>query len=252
MTNANKFEYLTRFGDTALVLSQRLGELCGKGPALEEDLALANTALDLLGQARLWLSYAGACEDAGRDEDALAYLRGDREFHNLLLVEQPNGNYADTMMRQFLFDAWHVSALEKLMHSSDARIAGIATKSEKEVRYHLRRSTDLIVRMGDGTATSHTLAQDAANALWPFVGEMFTGDHVDEAVTASGDGFDPGTLKTEWQGYIEQVFAAATLAVPPAATWMQRGGKQGIHTEQLGYLLAEMQVLPRSYPGAKW
>ena len=249
---STKFVYLTRLGDAALVLSQRLSELCGKGPALEEDMALANTALDLLGQARLWLSYAGEVEGHGRDEDALAYLRGDREFRNFLLVEQPNGNYADTMMRGFFFDAWHSLALAELMRSSDPRIAEIAAKSQKEVTYHLRRSSDLIVRMGDGTEQSRVFTQAAANALWPFTGEMFTGDAIDRKMTSSGEGFDPSQLRGGWLEYVAKVFAVATLEMPPAGAWMQKGGKQGVHGEHLGYLLAEMQVVNRAHPGAKW
>jgi ring-1,2-phenylacetyl-CoA epoxidase subunit PaaC len=249
---SSKFVYLTRLGDSALILAQRMSEWCGKGPALEEDMALANTALDLLGQARLWLSYAGEVEDSGRDEDAMAYLRGEREFYNLLLVELPNGNYADTMMREFLFDVWHSLALAELAHSKDARIAEIAAKAQKEVAYHLRRSSDLIVRMGDGTDQSHQYTQAAADALWAYTGEMFVGDAVDADMAASGEGFDPAALKPAWQQYVAQVFATATLQVPPAEMWMQKGGKQGIHSEHLGYLLAEMQVLQRTYPGAKW
>lgn len=247
-----KFTYLTRLGDTALILSQRMSEWCGKGPALEEDMALANTALDLLGQSRLWLSYAGEIERAGRDEDALAYLRGDREFRNFLLVELPNGNYADTMTREFYFDAWHALALAALTRSTDPRIAEIAVKSQKEVTYHLRRSSDLVVRMGDGTEQSHDLIQAAVNALWPYTGELFQSDAVDADMVESGEGFDPALLKPEWQNYVAQVFSVATLAVPEAGAWMQKGGKQGIHSEHLGYLLAEMQVLQRANPGAKW
>ncbi len=251
-SNASKMIYLLRLGDSALVLSQRISELCGKGPALEEDLALANTALDLLGQARLWLSYAGEIEGDGRDEDALAFLRSDREFHNLLIVEQLNGNYAGTIMRQFLFDAWHTLALAQLTQSSDPRICEIAQKSQKEVTYHLRRSSDLIVRMGDGTEVSHALTQAALDQLWPFTGEMFTGDAIDEEMTAAGVGFDPAQLKQTWQTYIDQVFTVATLQLPRQDAWMQKGGKQGVHSEHLSYLLAEMQVLHRAHPGAKW
>ncbi len=249
---ATKFAYLARLGDSTLILSQRMSEWCGKGPALEEDMALANTALDLLGQARLWLSYAGVAEGARRDEDALAYLRGEREFRNFLLVELPNGNYAETMMREFFFDAWHSLALARLARSSDPRIAEIAVKAQKEVAYHLRRSSDLIVRMGDGTEQSHGYTQAAADMLWAYTGEMFVGDAVDEEMTARGEGFNPAALKAEWDGYVGKVFAAATLEVPAAGAWMQKGGKQGIHSEHLGYILAEMQVLQRAYPGAKW
>lgn len=251
MTPLLQFAYVTRFGDTTLILSQRLSELCGKGPALEEDMALANTALDLLGQARMWLTYAGEIEGAGRDEDALAYLRGDREFHNFLLVEQPNSSYAEVLMRQFYFDVWHNLALARLETSTDLRIAEIAAKSRKEACYHLRRSSDLIVRLGDGTAESHSRMQAAAESLWPYTGELFTPDFVDTAATASGAGFDPASLQSDWLGYVGQVFERATLRLPPN-TWMQKGGKQGLHTEHLSYLLAEMQVLHREHPGAAW
>ena len=252
LSRQSKTAYLLRLGDTALVLSQRLSALCGKGPALEEDMALANTALDLLGQARLWLSYAGEIEGAGRDEDGLAYLRGDREFRNFLLVEQPNGNYADTMMRGFLFDAWHTLALGCLSGSTDPRIAQIAAKSQKEVTYHLRRSSDLIVRMGDGTAHSHELTQEALQKLWPFTGEMFTRDAIDAEMISAGEGFDATMLREEWLAYIRKVFSVATLQAPPGDAWMQKGGKQGVHSEHLGFLLAEMQVVHRAHPGAKW
>lgn len=248
----SKTTYLLRLGDSALVLSQRMAELCGKGPALEEDMAMANTALDLLGQARMWLSYAGEIEGAGRDEDALAYLRSDREFKNFLLVEQPNGNYAQTMVREFFFDAWHSLALARLVDSSDVRVAEIAAKAQKEVTYHLRRSSDLIVRMGDGTEASRAMTQAAVNGLWAFTGEMFVGDAVDAEMAASGVGFDPAELRAQWMAYVGEVFRVGTLTLPPADAWMQKGGKQGVHSEHLGYLLAEMQVVHRAHPGAKW
>lgn len=249
---AIQFAYLTRFGDTTLILSQRLGELCGKGPALEEDMALTNTALDLLGQARMWLTYAGEVECAGREEDTLAYLRNDREFRNFLLVEQPNTNYAEVLMRQFYFDVWHNLALARLASSTDPHIAEIATKSLKEAAYHLRRSADLIVRLGDGTEESHTRMQSAAEVLWPYTGEFFTSDSVDEEMAASGHGFHPALLKDDWLNQVQQVFGMATLAIPPLDTWMHTGGTQGVHTEHLSYLLAEMQVLHREHPGAAW
>lgn len=247
-----RYEYLLRFGDNALILSQRLGEWCGKGPALEEDMALTNTALDLLGQARLWLSLAAEEAGNGADEDTLAYLRDDRAFRNLLLVEQPNGSYADTLVRQFLFDAWSSLALRKLLASSDAAIAAIAEKAVKEVRYHLRRTSDLVVRLGDGTERSRAMMQGAIDHLWPYHHEMFIGDAIDAEMTADGIGFDPATLQDEWQTYVCDVLADATLAVPAAGGWAPKGGKQGLHSEHLGKLLAEMQVLPRSHPGARW
>lgn len=251
LTPQIQFAYLTRFGDTALILSQRLAELCGKGPALEEDMALANTALDLLGQARMWLTYAGEVEGTGRDEDALAYLRDDRDFHNFLLVERPNGSYAEVLMRQFYFDVWHNLALARLESSTNPRIAGIAMKARKEATYHLRRSSDLIVRLGDGTAESHARMQAAAESLWPYTGELFAADFVDTTMAAFGAGFDPASLQPDWNQYAGQIFERATLRLPPNA-WMQKGGKQGLHTEHLSYLLAEMQVLHREYPGAAW
>ncbi|WP_028082017.1 1,2-phenylacetyl-CoA epoxidase subunit PaaC [Solimonas soli] len=245
-------QYLLRLGDNALILSHRLSEWCGKGPALEEDMALANTALDLLGQARLWLSYAGELEDAGRDEDALAYRRNDRQFCNLLLVERPNGSYADTMVRQFFFDAWHHLALQGLCRSADERIAGIAAKAIKEVEYHLRRSSDLVVRLGDGTAQSQKMMQRAVDELWTYTGEMFESDGVDEQAVVAGIGFDPVALREPWLSYVREVLSEATLRIPPADAFMQKGGKQGRHTEALSYLLGEMQYLQRAYPGAQW
>jgi ring-1,2-phenylacetyl-CoA epoxidase subunit PaaC len=182
--NEQKYAFLTRMGDNALILGQQLARLCGKGPALEEDMALANVALDLIGQARLWLSYAAEVEGAGRDEDKLAFLRDAHEFHNFLLVEQPNGNYADTLMRQFLFDAWHYFRLQSLSESTDARIAEIAQKSIKEVTYHVRRTGGLIVRLGDGTEESHRKVTDAANDLWMYTGEMFEDDQVAQALAS--------------------------------------------------------------------
>jgi ring-1,2-phenylacetyl-CoA epoxidase subunit PaaC len=247
-----KFEYLLRLADNALVLSQRLSEWCGKGPALEEDMALTNVALDLIGQARFWFSYAGEIEGAGRDEDQLAFLRDAHDFHNILLVEQPNGSYADTLARQFYFDTWHFLLLQKLVASSDQRIAAIAEKSLKEVSYHVRRSGDLIVRLGDGTAQSHTMVQTAVNELWMYTGEMFQGDALDQAMAAQGIAPDLASLRETWINHVQEIFEEATLIVPPLDAWMQKGGKQGVHGEHLGYLLAEMQFLQRAYPAATW
>lgn len=248
----NKFDYLLRLGDNALVLSQRISELCGKGPALEEDMALTNVSLDLLGQTRLWYSYAGELEGAGRDEDRLAFHRDAHQFRNCLLVEQRNGNYADTMMRQFFFDTWHYFLIGALTKSSDARIAGIAEKSLKEVTYHLRRSGDLVVRMGDGTPESHAKVQAAADALWMYTGEMFNYDAVDQAMVDAGVAPAAAPLRAQWLEHVAAIFAEATLVMPSPDAWMQKGGKQGVHSEHLGYLLAEMQFLQRAYPGTEW
>ena len=248
----DKVNYLLRLGDNALILSQQLSQLCGKGPALEEDMALTNVALDLLGQTRMWFEYAAELEGAGRDEDQLAYHRDAHDFKNCLLLEQPNGNYADTMMRQFFFDSWHYFLIRELTASSDARIAAIADKSLKEVTYHLRRSGDLIVRLGDGTAESHAKTQTAANELWMYTGEMFAYDAVDNAMAAAGIAPASGVLRQLWLDHVAEVFAEATLTMPSPDAWMQKGGKQGTHTEHLGFILAEMQFLQRAYPGAEW
>ncbi|HUX67146.1 MAG TPA: 1,2-phenylacetyl-CoA epoxidase subunit PaaC [Terriglobales bacterium] len=243
------FEFCLRLGDNDLILSQRLGEWCGRGPVLEEDLALTNVALDLLGQARLWLSHAASIEGRGRNEDQLAFLRDAGEFRNLLLVEEPNGDYAHTMARQYYFDAWHLVVLDALSIASDASVRDIAAKAVKEVAYHLQRSRDWMIRLGDGTEESHRRLQAAADQLWPYTGEMFAMDEVEASL---GDvGCDLEALRAPWREEVQSTFARATLAVP-AAGWMQRGGKQGVHSEKLGLLLAEMQFLQRAYPGAQW
>ncbi|MDR6396046.1 1,2-phenylacetyl-CoA epoxidase subunit PaaC [Herbaspirillum seropedicae] len=247
-----KTDYVRRLGDNVLVLSQRLTEWCGKGPALEEDMALINVSLDLIGQARLWLSYAAELEGQGRNEDQLAFLRDAHQFHNLLLVELPNGSYADTLARQFLFDVWHYFLLEGLCQSSDARIAEIAQKCFKEVTYHVRRSTDLMIRLGDGTEDSHRRMQAAIDALWMHTGELFVADALDQAMQEQGVATALGEVQQKWTQHVTDVLLEATLKVPPAGLWMQSGGKAGRHTEHLGYLLAEMQFLQRAYPGAQW
>jgi ring-1,2-phenylacetyl-CoA epoxidase subunit PaaC len=251
VSNQATFDYLLRLGDAPLVLGQRLSEWCGKGPALEEDIALTNVALDLIGQARLWLSYAGEVEGNGRTEDQLAYLRDAHQFRNPLLVEQPNGSYANTLARQFLFDTWHYYHLEALQASSDARIAGIAAKAIKEVAYHARRSADLVVRLGDGTAESHRRMQEAIDRLWMYTGELFDSDAVDANLIAAEVACDPALLHAPWRQQVADVLEEATLAMP-ADGWMQRGSHTGRHTEHLGFLLAEMQFLQRAYPGATW
>ncbi len=250
--HSDKIEYLLRQGDNALILSQQLSKLCGKGPALEEDMALTNVALDLLGQTRMWLTYAGELEGKGRDEDKLAYHRDAHEMRCCLLVEQPNGNYADTMVRQFYFDTWHYFLMQGLTKSSDQRIADIAEKSIKELTYHLRRSGDLIVRLGDGTPESHAKTQAAVNALWMYSGEAFVYDAVDQAMVAQGVAPAADGLRAAFLEHVSEIFAEATLAMPDPAAWMQKGGKLGRHSEHLGYILAEMQFLQRAYPGAEW
>lgn len=249
------FEWLLRLGDTTLVLSHRLSEWTGHGPALEEDLALTNTALDLLGQARMWLTLAGEVEGAARDEDALAYLRHAHEFRNLILVERPNGHYGDTLARQFFFDVWHYFLLQQLATSHDERVAAIAEKSLKEVTYHVRRSSDLVVRLGDGTDVSHARMQAAIDEVWRYTGELFVDDAVDREMLGRGIACELASLRAPWLAHVREVLGEATLIMPDevdANHAAHQGGRQGRHTEALSYLLAEMQSLPRAYPGAVW
>jgi ring-1,2-phenylacetyl-CoA epoxidase subunit PaaC len=249
------FDYLLRLGDSPLILAQRLGAWGGHGPMLEEDIALTNVGLDLIGQARMWLSFAGEVEarfaGRGRSEDQLAFLRDGGDFRNLLLVEQPNGTFADTIARQFLFDAWHLLALRGLMQSRDARIAEIAAKGAKEVAYHVERSGDWVIRLGDGTDESHAKMESAIDGLWTYTGEMFVGDATEQALIDAGIAADVRALEAPWRQQVDAVFAEATIAAPMGA-YMRKGGKQGAHTEHLGYLLAEMQFLQRTYPNAQW
>ncbi len=244
-------DFLLRLGDNALVLGQRLSAWCGKGPILEEDIALANVALDLLGQARLWLAYAGEVEGRGRDEDALAFGRDGHEFLNVLLVEQPNGSYADTLGRQFYFDTWHYYLLRELARSGDDRVAAIAAKALKEATYHAERSADWVIRLGDGTEESHRRMQAALEDLWMYTGELFSMDAVDRAMVERRIGCDLALLREPWLAHVRQTLSEATLTMPNG-DWFQEGGKRGVHTERLGYLLAEMQFVQRAYPGCQW
>ena len=248
-------EGLLRLGDNALILSQRLSAWCGHGPVLEEDMAMTNVALDLLGQSRLWLSLAGQLEGAGRDEDRLAFHRDAPQFRNVLLVERPDPDYAHTLVRQFFFDVWHYFLLKQLTGSTQNELAGIASKSLKEVTYHVRRSSDMVIRLGDGTAQSRLRMQEAVDALWPYVGELFADDALDEHWAQQGWGPLPSALQEDWHKHVSSTLAEATLALPAADLAVFeafRGGKSGRHTEALGYLLAEMQFLQRAYPGASW
>jgi ring-1,2-phenylacetyl-CoA epoxidase subunit PaaC len=244
-------DWLCRMGDNCLVLGHRVSEWCGHSPVLEEDIALANTALDLIGQTQLWLGLAGEVEGKGRTADNLAYLRDAAQFRNVLLVERPNGDFGQTLMRQFLFDAWAMEMLRALQGSSDKRVAEIAAKAAKEVAYHLERSADLVIRLGDGTEESRARMQKALNVLWPYTGELFLGDAVDEAMVEAGIAPAPESLKAAWDRTVDEVLAEATL-VRPEGTFQHKGGKQGRHTEALGFILADMQFLQRAYPGGTW
>ncbi|MFG6656027.1 1,2-phenylacetyl-CoA epoxidase subunit PaaC [Scandinavium sp. M-37] len=242
--------YALRLGDNCLVLAQRLSAWCGHAPELEIDLALANIGLDLMGQARNFLSYAAEIQGQG-DEDTLAFGRDERQFRNVLLVEQPNGNFADTLARQVFIDAWHVALFSRLMNSQDAQIAAIAAKAIKEARYHLRFSRGWVERLGGGTPLSAARMQAAVDNLWRFTAELFEADTLDIELIAQGIAVDPRELKAEWLAEISTVLTAAELNIPQEQPY-RTGGKQGLHTEHLGPMLAEMQYLQRAYPGQQW
>ncbi len=251
MSDSDLFEYLLRLGDDRLVLGHRLSEWCGHAPILEEDIALANIALDLIGQSSLCLHLAGEIEGKGRTEDSLAYFREAVEFRNLLLVELPKGDFAFTILRQFLFDAFSFHLLQELEKSADAQVGGIAAKGYKEVRYHLRHSSEWVQRLGDGTDESHTRAERALDELWRFTGEMFDKDEVDERLVAEGIAADVKAIEPKWRAMVSDVLSRATLRIPENAA-MMTGGRRGRHTEYLGHMLSEMQIVARSHPGAEW
>ena len=245
------FTYTLRLADNALVLAQRLSEWTGHGPFLEEDLALTNITLDTFGTATSLLDYAAKVENKNRDADALAYRRNEREFTNVLLVEQDNGDYAKTMLRQVLIDAYNVLLYTELSKSKDETLAGISQKAIKEVSYHYRHSSSWVIRFGDGTEESHTKIQTALNELWRFTGELFEQDDVETALVKQGIAVDVKAFQAKWEKQLDELFAKANLK-KPETVFMQSGGRKGIHTEHLGYLLSEMQTLPRMLPDAKW
>ncbi|MFY0661196.1 MAG: phenylacetate-CoA oxygenase subunit PaaC [Shimia sp.] len=255
MANVDKemlTQFLLRMGDNTLILGHRVSEWCGHAPVLEEDIALANTALDLIGQTQFWLGYAADVMDDSKTADDIAFLRDAWDFRNLLLLELPNGDFGQTLMRQFLFDAYQSILLPRLMKSSDQRIAEIAEKASKEVVYHVERSAETVVGLGDGTEESHKRMQAALNRLWPYVGEMFASDEVDAAMAAAGVAPDPASLREEYDALIGKVLAEATLTIPDS-DFAHKGGRNGkTHTEHLGHLLTQMQWLQRAYPGATW
>jgi ring-1,2-phenylacetyl-CoA epoxidase subunit PaaC len=247
----NLYQYLLRLGDDRLVLGHRLSEWCGHGPILEEDIALANIALDLIGQATLYLKLAGETEGKGRSEDELAYFRDAIDYRNVQMVELPKGDFAFTTLRQFFFDVFSYHVLEQLQSSKHSEVSGIAAKGFKEVRYHVRHSSEWVVRLGDGTQESHARAQKALNELWRFTAEMFQADDVDRAMKDEGIGADLDAIKPRWDAVVSDVLDRATLTIPsdpPAMT----GGRRGRHTEHLGRMLSEMQIVARSFPGAQW
>ncbi len=243
--------YILQLGDNALILGHRLSEWCGHGPVLEQDIAMTNIALDLVGQARSLLQYAAQLEGKGRTEDDLAYLRDVWDFKNVLLVEQPNGDFAYTIARQFLFDVFNYFLHEQLQQSKDETLAAIAAKSLKEITYHLRWSSEWMIRLGDGTEESHEKIQTALNDTWMYTGELFNMNETDQLMLEEGIGVNLTHLENPYRQKVAAILNMATLQVPPKG-WMQSGGKEGKHSEHLGFILAEMQFLQRAYPGAKW
>lgn len=244
-------DYTLQIADNSLILGHRLSEWCGHGPILEQDIAVTNIALDLIGQARSLYDYAAQIEGKGRTEDDLAYLRIESQFKNVLLVEQPKGNFGTTIVRQFLFDAYHFAFYTELCKSADKTLAAIAEKSLKEVSYHLRFSSEWMIRLGDGTEESHQKVQEALNDLWSYTGELFETTATDTEMLKTGVGVDLTGIKNFWEGKVDEILKLATLE-KPEGTWMQSGGKVGRHSEHLGYILAEMQYMQRAYPGQEW
>ena len=250
-SDAKRSRYVLRLADTSLVLGQRLGEWVGHAPALEEDLGLANLSLDLIGQARLLLTYAGELEGRGRDEDQLAFLRDGTDFFNVALAEQPNGDFGRTIVRQCLLDAWQLELYTELQHSTDRRLAEIAAKALKETQYHFRYSANWLVRLGDGTEESKSRVQGALNDLWRFTAELFVADALDDDMATLGVAPDLSKLHARWLTRIDAVLREATLTRPADVSYPWHG-KRGQHSEHLGYLLAEMQFMQRTYPGSQW
>jgi ring-1,2-phenylacetyl-CoA epoxidase subunit PaaC len=243
--------YTLRLADNALILSQRMIELVAAEPELEEELANANFALDFIGQARMFYTYAGVLEGKGRSEDDFAFMRDEHEFCNLLLLELPNGHFGDALLRQFLFESFYVHLLEALTRCSDKGLLEIAARAIKEVKYHCRHSSQWLVRLGDGTELSHERVQASLDDAWRYTGEMFAADDIDAAIQEKFDGPDLGAIRELWMRDVEKTISEATLSLP-VDEWMASGGKQGRHSEHLGFMLAEMQILQRSFPGETW
>ena len=251
LTRDQHLDALLRIADTSLILGQRLSEWCGHGPVIEEDIALTNIALDLIGQARLLLTLTGRVEGRGRDEDALAFLRDENQYRNLSIVELPNADFGRTILRNLFVAAWQVPLWQALRASRDEQVAAIAEKSAKETRYHLQHAADWTVRLGDGTDESRGRMQRALDYLWPYTAEFFADDASDRAAHAAGIAPLPSSLQTAWEGVVLPVLAEATLAVPPRTPFLSHG-RRGRHSEHMGHLLAPMQALQRAHPGANW
>ncbi|PHR71382.1 MAG: phenylacetate-CoA oxygenase subunit PaaI [Lutibacter sp.] len=249
--NNNLYKYILGIADNSLILGQRLGELCGHGPSLETDIACTNISLDLFGQVRSYYQYAAKITGNGKSEDDIAMLRKEREYVNVLLVEQPNTDFAYTIGRQFLFDVYHLLFLNELQKSNDLMLSAIAVKSIKEVSYHQRFSSDWVKRLGDGTAESHQKMQDAIDGLWTYTDELFHQTDADKIIVSEGIGVDVTNLKETYYSKVSELLQEATLKTPESK-WFQKGGKEGIHTEHLGYLLSDLQYMQRTYPNMEW
>ncbi len=251
MTDLTKYNYVLQHADNCLILGQRLGEWCGHGPILEQDIAMTNISLDLIGQARMWYQYAAEIQNEGKSEDDIAYLRDAWVYRNVLLVEQPNGDFAQTIFRQFLFDTYSCHFYEGLMNSSDERLAAIAAKSHKEALYHIKWSSDWVIRLGDGTEESQERMKAAIEELWSYSGELTKPNETEVKAAEAGYGVDLNSLKEIRDAKIREVLTEATLETPES-TYTHEGGKDGRHTEPLGYILTELQFLQRAYPGLEW
>lgn len=251
MANQNLYNYILGVADNSLILGQRLGELCGHGPSLETDIALTNIALDLLGQTRSYFQYAAKVSGEDKTEDDIAFLRLEREYRNVLLVEQPNTHFGSIIGRQFLFDAYHLMFMERLQSSKDETLAAIAAKGVKEVSYHYRFSSDWVKRLGDGTEESHEKMQEAIDALWTYTDELFHLTESDTKMVKESIGVDVSELKTEYYDKVGAVLSEATIEIPESK-FFQKGGKEGTHTEHMGYLLSDLQYMQRTYPNMKW
>lgn len=245
------FQYTLRRADDTLILGHRISEWCGHGPILEEDIALTNLALDLIGQATEFYQYAAKVEDKGRNEDDLAFLRIEREYKNILLVEQTNGDFGKTITRSFFFDHFQLLLFERLQHSKDEQLAAIAEKSLKEVKYHVKHNSEWLIRLGDGTEESHNRVQESVTDLSRFVDELFYQDEVDQHLIDKGIAIDTATFRDEYNENIQRILDQATLSLPEK-NWQLDGGRKGVHSEHLGYLLAELQYIQRAYPGMEW
>jgi ring-1,2-phenylacetyl-CoA epoxidase subunit PaaC len=251
MKNENLYNYILGVADNSLILGQRIGELCGHGPSLETDIACTNVSLDLFGQVRSYFQYAAEITGEGKTEDDIAFLRREREYKNVLLVEQPNTDFAYIIVRQFLFDVYHLLFLQELQNSTDETLVAIAKKSIKEVSYHERFSSDWIKRLGDGTEVSNQKIQEAINNLWTYTDELFHQTDADKAMVTAGIGVDVTALKDAYYTKVNSVLEIATITIPESK-WFQKGGKEGVHTEHLGFMLSDMQYMQRTYPGMEW